>query len=86
MRWSLFVYTLPPPRKGNKRSRESHFMEMHFFFFALPLPFTPGALGGQSSEEGYKRAIALILNKHKSVSKRHAVIISNSDTNLLGKE
>lgn len=46
MRRSLFVYILPPPRKGNKRSRESHFMEMCFFFLPLPLPFTPGTLGG----------------------------------------
>lgn len=48
MRRSLFVYILPPPRKGNKRSRGSHFMEMCFFFslLPLPLPFAPGTLGG----------------------------------------
>lgn len=36
MRRSLFVYILPPPRKGNKRSRGSHFMEMCCFFSPFP--------------------------------------------------
>lgn len=39
MRRSLFVYILPPPRKGNKRSRGSHFMEMCFFSPSPPTAF-----------------------------------------------